>query len=65
MAAAVDIQYSIDNGATWQVFDSFLNMNERNRVKIIGELNSEDYNDVIPQIRLYAISDTYPFSWIL
>ncbi len=65
MALAVDIQYSIDGGSTWQVFDSFLNMHSTNRVKITGELNSEDYNDVTPKIRLYATGDINWFSWIL
>lgn len=65
LSASVEIQYSVDNGATWQVFDSFLNMNEKNRVKILGELNSEDYNDVIPKIRLYAQGNIHPFTWVL
>jgi len=65
MNSTIDIEYSIDGGTTWQVFDSFLNMNGTNRVKITGELNSEDYNDVIPKIRLYATKDTYVFSWVL
>ncbi len=65
IASSVEIQYSIDNGITWQVFDSFLNMHSTNRVKITGELNSEDYNDVIPKIRLYNVGDIQPFTWIL
>jgi len=65
ISASVEIQYSVDGGTTWQVFDSFLNMNERNRVKILGELNSEDYNDVIPKIRLYTRGNIHPFTWIL
>jgi hypothetical protein len=65
MALAVDIQYSVDGGSTWQVFDSFLNMHAQNRVKITGELNSEDYNDTTPKIRLYATGDINWFSWIL
>lgn len=64
-SAYVEIQYSIDGGSTWQAFDSFLNMNGANRVKITGGLHSEDYNDIIPKIRLYASGETHPFSWIL
>ena len=33
-------------------FDSFKNMHSTNRVKINGELNPEDYNDVIPKISI-------------
>ena len=58
---SVEIQYSIDGGSTWQVFDSFLNMHSTNRVKITGELNSEDYNDVIPKIRFYSTGDAWTF----
>jgi hypothetical protein len=61
----VEIQYSIDNGSTWQVFDSFLHMHSTNRVKLTGELNSEDYNNIVPLIRLYTPGTIYKFSWIL
>jgi hypothetical protein len=60
---AIEIQYSIDEGSTWEVYDRFLNMNSTTRVTIAGVLNSEDYNNIIPKIRLYATGDAYQFTW--
>jgi hypothetical protein len=59
----VELQYSIDGGTTWEVYDTFLNAHSTSRVTIEGELNSEDYNDITPQLRLRADGDTYNFVW--
>jgi hypothetical protein len=34
-------------------------------VTIEGELRAEDYNGIIPKIRLYADGNTDPFSWVM
>jgi hypothetical protein len=62
-ANGVELQYSIDGGTTWEVYDTFLNANSTTRVTIEVELNSEDYNDVTPQLRLRSTGDTYKFTW--
>jgi len=64
IASSVEIQYSIDGGSTWQVYDSFLNMHSTNRVKITGELYSEDYNNIIPKVRFYNVGNIFPFTWV-
>ena len=61
----VAIQYSIDGGSTWQEYDAFLNVHGAASVTKEGELRSEDYNNVIPRIRLYADGDINEFRWVL
>jgi hypothetical protein len=61
----VAIEYSIDGGSTWQEYDAFLNVHGTTSVTKEGELRSEDYNDVIPRIRLYADGDINEFRWVL
>ena len=61
----VAIQYSIDGGTTWQEYDAFLNVHGTASVTKEGELRSEDYNNVIPRIRLYADGDINEFRWVL
>lgn len=61
----VAIEYSIDGGSTWQEYDAFLNVYGTISVTKEGELRSEDYNNVIPRIRLYADGDINEFRWVL
>lgn len=40
-------------------------MHSTNRVKITGELYSEDYNNIIPKVRFYNVGNILPFTWVL
>ncbi len=60
---SVELQYSVDNGATWGVYDVFRNAVGSTNVIITGVLRSIDYNNVTPMVRLYADGDIMQFIW--
>lgn len=62
---AVDVQYSVDGGFTWNTYDSCPDITKEATVTITGELRAEDYNNVMPRIRLYATGDAYTFYWTI
>jgi hypothetical protein len=55
------LEYSVDGGATWQIYESLSDINRSTRITTTGELRSEDYNNVTPKIRFNAYKDTYRF----
>ena len=61
----VSVMYSVNNGTTYQEYDSFLNMYGQTNMVIDGELRADDYNGIMPKIKLTCNQDIHPFSWTL
>lgn len=62
---SIDVQYSVDNGVTWEVYDSCPDITKTTSVNIEGELRAEDFNHVTPKIRLYSTGSTSKFTWTI
>ncbi len=59
-----ELQYSVDGGSTWSTY-VMLGGECTSYTLTEGELNREDYNDVTPQLRIYAAGDRYRIYWRL
>jgi hypothetical protein len=63
--SSVDLEYSVDGGTTWQTYVNFSDRLGTSKVTLTGELRSEDYNNVVPQVRFCAIGNPGDLFWSL
>lgn len=62
---APELQFSVDGGTTWETYYVMNPYGETTKVDFDGELRSEDYNNIIPQLRLYASTSMSEFQWTI
>lgn len=62
---SIDVQYSVDGGVSWEVYDSCPDITKTTSVNIEGELRAEDFNYITPKIRLYSTGTTAKFYWTI
>ena len=56
----VQLQYSLDNGVNWDLYENLSGANF-DWATVEGDLNKDDYGGVTPRLRLFAIGSTAEF----